>query len=62
MSIQRLQKKIILKNEEFKKSNQAFKTMTKELKKQGLAVVEHYSAISNEHLDSIYTYLLTDLF
>ena len=62
MSIQRIQTKTILKNEEFKKSNQAFKAMTKELKKQDLAVVEHYPAISDEHLDSIYTYLLTDLF
>jgi hypothetical protein len=47
----------ISKGDEFKKSTKAFKCISKELKKQGLAVINHYPAISDDHLEAIYDYL-----
>lgn len=47
----------IIKGEEFKKSTKAFKCIGKELKKQGLAVIDHYLAITDQHLEAIYDYL-----
>ena len=51
----------IMKDTEFKKSQQAFKAMSVELKKEGLAEVEHYPSISEEHLERIYCFLTMDI-
>lgn len=51
----------IIKGEEFKKSTKAFKYIGKELKQQGPAVIDHYPAITDQHLEAIYDYLIKRL-
>ena len=48
----------ITDNNKFRKSSLAFKGMSKELKRQGLAVVNHHPPISDGDLKSLYQYLL----
>ncbi|XP_033726677.1 uncharacterized protein LOC117316247 [Pecten maximus] len=47
----------IMKGEQFKKSVKAFKSMTKELKRQGYGAVDHYPAINEEDLAKLYDFL-----
>ncbi|XP_062607914.1 uncharacterized protein LOC134269726 [Saccostrea cucullata] len=51
----------ILKGTDFKKSARAFKCMTKELKRQGRAAIDHHPPISDEHLEVIYEHLTQNL-
>lgn len=51
----------ILKGESFKKSQKAFVCMTKELKRKGLAVVDHYPAIAEADMRKMYEYFCSDL-
>lgn len=50
----------ITKGDDFKKSNRSFKCVTKELKKQGLAVVNHHPSITDDDLERMYGFLTTD--
>jgi flagellar motor component MotA len=45
----------------FKKSTQAFKAMTKELKRVGLAAIEHHSPIEDSDLEKMYDYFCQNL-
>lgn len=47
----------IIKGEEFKKSMNKFKCIGKDLKKQGFTVLEHFPAITDQHMEAIYDYL-----
>jgi hypothetical protein len=51
----------ILKGEDFKKSAIFFKGMTKELKKAGKAVVEHYPHTEENDLKTMYAYVTSNL-
>ena len=51
----------INKEDVFKKSNKSFKCMVKELKRNGLAAVDHHSAIEDEDLERMYHYFCQDL-
>lgn len=44
----------------FNKSSKAYKCMGKELKRQGLAAVDHHPPISDSDLSKVYEYLLKD--
>ena len=46
----------ILKGDAFKKSIKAFKCIGKELKRVGLAAIEHYPSIADEDLQKMYSY------
>lgn len=50
----------ITNNNVFRKSSPIFKGMTKELKRQGLAVVNHHPPISDGDLKHVYQFLLQD--
>ena len=51
----------ILKGKDFKKSAIFFKGMTKELKKAGKAVVEHYPHTEENDLKTMYAYVTSNL-
>ncbi|XP_063442973.1 uncharacterized protein LOC134723282 [Mytilus trossulus] len=51
----------ILKGDNFKKSKKAFQCMTKELKRLGLAAVEHYPAIADADMEKMYMFFCKDL-
>ncbi|XP_052098825.1 uncharacterized protein LOC127733511 [Mytilus californianus] len=53
----------ILKGDNFKKSKKAYQCtgMTKELKRLGLAAVEHYPAIADVDMEKMYMFFCTDL-
>ena len=46
----------ILKGDAFKKSIKAFKCIRKDLKRVGLAAIEHYPSIAEEDLQKMYSY------
>lgn len=53
---------IDITNEEvFKKSAKSFKCMTKELKRLGLAAIEHYPAITDCDMEKMYQYFCQNL-
>ncbi|XP_063436822.1 uncharacterized protein LOC134718258 [Mytilus trossulus] len=51
----------ILKGDNLKKSKKAFQCMTKELKRLGLAAVEHYPAIADADMEKMYMFFCKDL-
>ncbi|CAG2243519.1 unnamed protein product [Mytilus edulis] len=51
----------ILKGDNFKKSQKAYQCMTKELKRLGLAAVEHYPAIADADIEKMYMFFCKDL-
>ena len=51
----------IMKDTEFKKSQQAFKAMSVEMKKEGLAEVEHCPSMTEEYLERINCFLTMDI-
>lgn len=53
---------IDIKNEEvFKKSTKAFKGMTKELKRVGLAAIDHHPSIEDSDIEKMYAYFCQNL-
>jgi hypothetical protein len=51
----------ITDKDNFKKSTQAFKAMTKELKRVGLAAIEHHPPIDDSDLEKMYDYFCQNL-
>ena len=51
----------ILKGDKFKNSSTAFKGMSKELKRQGLAAIEHHPSIAPADMKKMYDYFCSDL-
>ena len=51
----------ITKDDDFKKSNNSFKFMMKELTKVGLAAVENYPPIEDDDMEKLYRYFCQNL-